>query len=99
MAQDSNAGGAGKHDMTVQENAKKYFFFVNDEKFDTDEEVVTGAYIKSRIANLPPGSGLEMEGQGNDPNKLIGDGDSLSLKLGHGQGPLHFTTVPPANFG
>lgn len=92
MAHDSNAGGAGKP-------IKKYFFFVNDEKFDTDEEVVTGAYIKSRIANLPPGSGLELEGQGHDPNKLIGDGDSVSLKLGHGQGPLRFTTVPPASFG
>jgi len=92
MAQDQNAGDAGKHD-------KKYFFFVNDEKFETDEEVVTGAYIKSRIANLPAGSGLEMEGQGNDPNKVIGDGDSVSLKLGHGHGPRRFTTVPPANFG
>lgn len=92
MAHEPNTGGAGKPD-------KKYFFFVNDEKFDTDEEVVTGAYIKSRIANLPPGSALEMEGQGNDPNKVIGDADSVLLKLGHGHGPLRFTTVPPANFG
>lgn len=92
MAHDADAGGAGKP-------KKKYFFFVNDEKFETDDEVVTGAYIKSRIANLPPGSGLEMEGQGSDPNKVIGDGDSVSLKPGRGQGPLRFTTVPPANFG
>lgn len=92
MAQDQNAGGAGKQDQ-------KYFFFVNDDKFETDEEVVTGAYIKSRIVNLPPGSGLEMEGQGNDPNKVIGDNDSVSLKIGKGQGPRRFTTVPPANFG
>jgi hypothetical protein len=77
----------------------KYFFFVNDEKFETDQEYVTGAYIKSRVASLPPGSGLELEGQGNEPNKSISDGDTVSLKLGHGQGAMHFTTSPPANFG
>ena len=92
MAHEEKPGDAGKHD-------KKYSFFVNDEKFSTDEEVVTGAYIKSRIANLPPGSGLEMEGQGHDPNKVIGDSDKVRLKSEHGHGPLRFTTVPPANFG
>ncbi len=85
--------------MTAQEKAKNFFFFVNDEKFESNEEVVTGAYIKSRVANLPPGTGLELEGQGNEPNRPIGDGDTVSLQLGHGQGPLRFTTVPPANFG
>lgn len=84
---------------TDEKTHKKYFFYVNDEKFDTDEESVTGAYIKSRIANLPAGTALELEGQGNDPNRLIADGDSVSLQLGHGQGPRRFTTVPPANFG
>lgn len=92
MVQTTNTGNTGQHE-------KKYFFFVNDEKFETDEAVVTGAYIKSRIASLPPGTGLEMEGHGNEPNMVIGDSDSVSLELGHGQGAIHLTTVPPANFG
>ena len=85
--------------MTAQDKPKKFFFFVNDDKIETDQEVVTGAYVKSRLPNLPPGTGLELEGQGHDPNRPIGDGDSISLALGHGEGPKRFTTVPPANFG
>lgn len=86
--------------MAAEETGKKFFFFVNDDKVETDEEVVTGAYIKSRIPNLPPGTGLELEGQGNEPNRTIRDDESVSLDLGKGEGgPRRFTTVPVANFG
>lgn len=84
-------------------NASKpqtYFFFVGDDKYETDMETVTGAYIKSRVPNLPVGSTLSLEGHGNDPDKPFGDNDQLTLELGHGQGgPRHFTVVPPATFG
>ena len=76
-----------------------YFYFVGAEKYDTDLETVTGAYVKSRIANLTPGSGLELEGQGNDPNTPFGNDDTVSLAVGQGHGPRRFTVVPPANFG
>lgn len=76
-----------------------YFFFVGNSKYETELEVVSGQYVKSRIENLPPGSGLELDGEGNDPNTPFGDADQVSLKLGAGHGPRRFTVVPPANFG
>lgn len=85
--------------MTSDKSRKEYFFFVGTEKFETELEVVTGAYVKSRIANFPQGGTLELEGKGNDPDRPFGDADSVSLRLGTGQGPRRFTVVPPANFG
>lgn len=76
-----------------------YFFFVGSIKYETDQEVVSGAYIKSRIEDLPPKSGLELEGEGNEPNQPFGDTDEISLEVGEGRGPRRFTIVPPANFG
>lgn len=81
---------------------KTYFFFVGDDRYETELETVTGAYVKSRIPNLPPGSGLQLDGHGNDPDLPFGDNDSVSLELGHGHGhggPRRFTVVPPATFG
>ena len=79
---------------------KVYFFFVGDDRYETELESVTGAYVKSRIPNLPAGSGLQLDGQGNDPDLPFGDNDSVSLEIGHGSGgPRRFTVVPPANFG
>jgi hypothetical protein len=78
---------------------EQYFFFVGTIKYETDLEVVSGAYVKSRIENFPPGSGLELEGEGHEPNRPFGDADTVSLKVGHGEGPRRFTIVPPANFG
>jgi hypothetical protein len=79
---------------------KEYFLFVGDDRYETEMEVVTGAYVKSRIPSLPPGSGLQLDGQGNDPDLPFGDHDKVSLEIGHGHGgPRRFTVVPPANFG
>lgn len=79
---------------------KIYFFFVGDDRYETELETVTGAYVKSRIPNLPPGSGLQLDGHGNDPDLPFGDSDSVSLEIGHGHGgPRRFTVVPPATFG
>ena len=85
--------------MSTNSHEKKFFFFVNDVKYDTDQETVTGAYIKSRVPDLPPGTGLELEGHGSDPNSFIKDDEVVSLALGHGEGAKHFHTSPPANFG
>lgn len=79
---------------------KTYFFFVGDDKYETELETVTGAYIKARVPNLPAGSALSLEGHGNDPDLLFGDNDQVTLELGHEHGgPRHFTVVPPATFG
>jgi len=76
-----------------------YFYFVGDDKYETELETVTGAYVKSRIPNLPPGSTLQLDGHGNDPDVVVGDTDKVSLEHGHGHGPRRFTVVPPATFG
>jgi hypothetical protein len=87
--------------MTEQANhPKTYFFFVGSDRYETDLETVTGAYVKSRISNLPAGAGLQLDGQGNDADLPFGDNDSVSLEIGHGHGgPRRFTVVPPATFG
>ena len=86
--------------MDQEKHPKTYFFFVGDDKYEADLEIVTGAYVKSRIPNLPAGSGLQLDGEGNDPDIPFGDTDSVSLEIGHGRGgPRRFTVVPPATFG
>ncbi len=77
----------------------KYFFFVGNTKYETELAVVSGAYVKSRISDFPPQGGLELEGNGDEPDKPFGDNDTVSLKLGHGEGPRRFNIAPPASFG
>lgn len=78
---------------------KTYFFFVGEDKYETDLSSVTGAYVKSRITNLPAGSGLQLDGEGNEPDVVFADDSTVSLEIGHGHGPRRFTVVPPASFG
>lgn len=82
---------------TDAEKTKKYFYFVNSEKYESDLPSLTGAQLKARIPDLQPNTGLSLEGHGNDPDRLIGDDETVSLEKDHG--PLHFTLVPPATFG
>lgn len=79
------------------ETPKKYFYFVNNVKYESDLAELTGAQIKARIPDLQPNTGLSLEGHGNDPDRLIGDDEVVSLEKHHG--PLRFTLVPPATFG
>lgn len=82
------------------QNAKPHFFyFVGETKYETELSEITGAQIKARIADLPAGTGLSLEGHGHDPDRMIGDADVVSLVLGHGEGARHFILVPPATFG
>lgn len=79
------------------EKPKTYHYFVNNIKYETDHNELTGAQIKARVPNLETGTGLSLEGHGNDPDRLIGDNESVSLDKDHG--PARFTLVPPATFG
>jgi hypothetical protein len=76
---------------------KKYTYFVNNDKYESDVPELTGAQIKARIPNLDPTLQLSLEGHGSHPDRIIGDQETVSLKGDHG--PLRFTLVPPANFG
>lgn len=78
---------------------KSYFFFVGNTKYETELATVSGAYVKSQIPDFPPQGGLELEGHGNDPDKPFGENDTVSLEVGHGDGPRRFNIAPPASFG
>ncbi|MFA6348665.1 MAG: hypothetical protein WCX06_00565 [Candidatus Paceibacterota bacterium] len=79
------------------DNNEKYFYFVDGEKFDSENEFTTGAIIKSRLAEAKRSYALFLEGHDNDPDTLIGD--DTSIDLGKEKGPKRFYTVPPASFG
>lgn len=76
---------------------EKYFYFVDAEKFESDDEFITGAIIRSRLSEAKRGYALYLEGHGNDPDELIKDDASISLEKD--KGPKRFYTVPPASFG
>jgi hypothetical protein len=76
---------------------EKYFYFVDGEKFEDDDEFTTGAIIKSRLPEAKRGYALYLEGHDNDPDQLIIDDTSISLEKD--KGPKRFYTVPPASFG
>ncbi len=76
---------------------KQYFYFVGNDKFESDVPVLTGRQIKDRIPNYPADHLLFLEGPGNDPDVLINDDTEVNLEKDHG--PRRFFLAPPANFG
>ena len=72
----------------------RYHFFVDNKKYETDEASLKGLEIKT-IAGVPADYQLFEEVHGNDPDRLISDGEGVDLK----NPPKHFYAVPPATFG
>jgi hypothetical protein len=58
---------------------------------------LTGAEIRAFIAGLDPSYALFLEGPGNEPDRQIGDSETVTLEKD--KGPKRFYTVPPATFG
>jgi len=81
----------------MAEQPKKYIYFVNNVKYESDLPSLTGAQIKARIPNLDPTLQLSLDGHGQDPDRIISDDEVVPLDKEHG--PPRFTLVPPANFG
>jgi hypothetical protein len=79
------------------------FFFYLETKIIATTKIMTGAEIKSAIKAVVPTLDLThdlvLEGHGRDEDKLIRDDDKVDLSHGHGEGPKHFFTRPPTNFG
>lgn len=73
----------------------KYFFFLDSQKFESETSSITGADVRAKLPPEKAGYAINLEQQGNDPDKVITDTDSFSLE----KKPLHFYSVPPANFG
>lgn len=80
------------------------FFFYNGKKFDATGPTMTGAAIKEAIraqgGTFDPADTLVLEGNGaHDSDRGIQDGDPVDLTISHGEGPKHFISKPPTNFG
>lgn len=75
----------------------QWFFFVGKEKYSAPKAILTGAEIM-QIAGAKAGEGLMLEGQGNDPDKVIGETETIDVSQPQGR-PSHFRLVPPAAFG
>jgi hypothetical protein len=82
--------------------AKKTFFFYLNDKVEVEAETLTGMQIKQAIkAEVPDfdlGHELVLEGHGPDPDRQIGDSESVDLSHSHG-GPKRFFARAPTNFG
>jgi len=87
-----------KAEAKPEKPKEKYDYFVDGEKFESDDANTTGAIIKSRLPEAKRAYALYLESHGNDPDQLINDDTSVSLEKAKG-GPKRFYTVPPANFG
>lgn len=73
---------------------EKYQYFVDRKKYESEHASVTGAEIR-QTADVPANYQLFLEQGGDDPDRLVSDGEGLDLS----KKPLHFFAVPPATFG
>jgi hypothetical protein len=79
------------------------FFFINGHKVNTNQERMTGLQIKQAghavDASVDVTQELVLEATGSGADEKIADDKEVDLSHGHGQGPKHFFTRPPTNFG
>jgi hypothetical protein len=82
--------------------SKKVTFFYLEKEIEAPDENLKGAAIKALIkAVVPPfdlAHELVLEGKGKDPDKPVGDDETINVSHSHG-GPKHFFSRPPTNFG
>lgn len=72
---------------------KEFEIHIDSQLFKVTQAHLTGAEIKALVKKDSTYQ-LFLEGHGGNPDRLIGDNDSVEMKNG-----LHFYTVPPATFG
>lgn len=76
---------------------KEFEFFVNGQKYTTEQQTLTGLQIKAKVPNWDPNHDLVLEGHGAGADRPIADGETVDLTKDNG--PLRFSSVPKANFG
>lgn len=81
--------------MATQEKVKTYKFIVDQEHFETTDQVLTGAQIKT-IAHVDPSVQLFLEERGSGADRPIGDDTDVALNE-HGETRLY--TMPRATMG
>ena len=74
---------------------REFPFSVDGKHFKSDTATLTGAQIKA-IAGIDPAWGLFLEGRGDAPNMMIGDGDVVDLSQ---PGREQLFSMPGAVFG
>jgi hypothetical protein len=74
---------------------KSFKFMVDGKPYETETQLVTGAYLKATAA-IEPAFGLFLESHGQAPDVQVGDQDTIDLSE---PGREQFYTVPPATFG
>jgi hypothetical protein len=78
----------------MSEHQKRYHFFVDAKRYESERSTLTGADIKKE-AEVTPTYQLFLEEEGDTPDKPISDSESVTL-----EGRIkHFYAVPPATFG
>lgn len=71
----------------------EYVIHIDSQEFKVTKAAMSGAELKALVGKDSTYQ-LFLEQGGHDPDRLIGDADSVSMRNG-----LHFYTVPPATFG
>lgn len=80
----------------MDEHVKRYHFFVDARRYETERSSLTGAEIKA-IASVTETYQLFLEEEGDTPDKALADSETVVLK--EGEDTRHFYAVPPATFG
>ena len=75
------------------EVSKEVVIHIDNVQHKVSVNGMTGAQLKA-LAGKDASYQLFLEEQGNDPDRLINDTQSITLKNG-----MHFYTVPPATLG
>lgn len=91
-----NAEGDKGFSEKVGHQKSDFHYFVDGKEYKSEDSALTGAQIKARIPDFNPSYQLVLEGRGGQPDRVIGDNDSVDLNV---HPPCHFYTVPPATFG
>ena len=78
---------------SADEKPTRFVIHIDGIKYDVAEKYLTGRQLKA-LAGKDAQYQIFLEQQGNSPDKLIGDDESVSVQNG-----MHFYTVPPATFG
>lgn len=91
-----NAGADKGFSEKVEHHKSEYHYSVDGKEYNSEDSALTGAQIKARIPDFNPSYQLVLEGRGGQPDRVIGDNDSVDLNV---HPPCHFYTVPPATFG
>lgn len=81
----------------MDDKKQRFSYFVDKDKYESDQSTLTGAQIKAKIPNFDNSYSLFLEEAGDAPDQLINDDTSVSLEKD--KGPRRFYTVPPATFG